>query len=181
MSYIKPIDRNHADAAVSGTLDALKAKLGKLPNLFLTLAHTPVALNTYVQLADIAAKGKLNAKQREQIALTVGEANACDYCLAAHSTIGGLVGLKPEQIAAAREAHAENPRDDAVLKLARSIIDNRGHVPTAELDAFKAAGFSDSDVLEVLVSVVLNIFTNYANHIARTDVDFPLVAQRQAA
>jgi len=180
MSYIQPIDRNNADAAVSATLDALKAKLGKLPNLFLTLAHTPVALNAYVQLADVTATGKLNARQREQIALAVGEANACDYCLAAHSAIGGLVGLKPEQIAAARAAKSDNPRDAAVLKLARSIIDNRGHVPTAQLDAFKAAGFADADVLEVLVSVVLNIFTNYTNHIARTDVDFPLAARLAA-
>ncbi len=180
MSYIKPIDRQQADASVSPTLDALKAKLGKLPNLFLTLAHTPVALNAYVQLADVAGGGKLTARQREQIALAVGEANACEYCLAAHSTIGKLVGLTPGQIAEAREGRAEAPRDAALLQLARSIIAHRGHVPTAELDAFKAAGFGDGDILEVLVSVVLNIYTNYANHIARTEVDFPATAKKAA-
>jgi uncharacterized peroxidase-related enzyme len=179
MSYIQPIDRSQADASVNATLDAIKAKLGKVPNLFLTLAHTPVALNAYVQLADVAGHGKLTAKQREQIALTVGEANDCGYCLAAHSAIGKLVGLNPAQIAAAREAQADSARDAALLKLARSIIDNRGHVPTAELDTFKAVGFSDADVLEVLVNVVLNIYTNYTNHIARTQIDFP--AAKQAA
>ena len=180
MSYIKPIDRNNADASVAGTLDAIKAKLGKVPNLFLTLAHTPVALNTYVQLAEVTAKSKLNLKQREQIALAVGEANSCDYCLSAHSLTGGMAGLKPAQIEAARRATAENPRDAAILKLARSIVDNRGHVPTSELDEFKAAGFNDADVLEVLVSVVQNIFTNYANHIAGTEIDFPVAAKLAA-
>jgi uncharacterized peroxidase-related enzyme len=180
MSYIKPIDRSHADSSINGTLDAINAKLGGVPNLFLTLAHAPVALNAYVQLADVAAKGKLNAKQREQIALAVGEANDCGYCLAAHSAIGKLVGLTPVQIVAAREAKAETARDAALLQLARSIVGNRGHVPTVELDAFKAAGFADADVLEVLVNVLLNIYTNYTNHIARTEIDFP-AAERLAA
>ena len=181
MSYIKPIDRNHADSAVSGTLDAIQTKLGRVPNLFLTMAHTPVALNAYVRLADEVGHGKLSAKQREQIALAVGEANACDYCIAAHSAIGGLIGLSPAQIAAARAGRSESAKDAALLRLARSIVDNRGHVPTAELDAFKSVGFADADVLEVLVTVVLNIYTNYTNHIARTEVDFPVVDKRQAA
>jgi uncharacterized peroxidase-related enzyme len=176
MSYIRPADRNQLDASVNTTLDAIKAKLGKVPNLFATLAHSPVALNAYVQLSDIAGHGKLNGKQREQIALAVGEANNCDYCLAAHSAIGGMVGLKPAQIAAAREGRADTARDTALLQLSRSIVANQGRVPTGELDAFKAAGLADADVLEVLVSVVLNIYTNYANHIARTAVDFPSAA-----
>jgi uncharacterized peroxidase-related enzyme len=181
MSHIQPIERSQADASIGGTLDAIKSKLGKVPNLFLTMAQAPVALNAYVQLADVAGHGKLNAKQREQIALAVGDANGCDYCLAAHSAIGKMVGLNPAQIAAARNAHSESARDAALLKLARSIVDNRGNVPTAELDAFKAAGFSDGDILEVLVNVVLNIYTNYTNHIARTVVDFPAAESRQAA
>lgn len=180
MSYIQPIDRANAAADVAPTLDAIKAKLGKLPNLFLTLAHTPVALNAYVGLSDVAARGTLSAKQREQIALAVGEANGCDYCLAAHSAIGAKVGLTPAQIAQARSAQADAPRDAALLALAQSFIANRGHVPTSELDAFKAAGFGDAQVLEVLVSVVLNIFTNYTNHVARTEIDFPVAAKRAA-
>jgi uncharacterized peroxidase-related enzyme len=180
MSYIQPIDRNHADSSINVTLDAIKAKLGKVPNLFLTLANTPVALNAYGQLADVVGRGKLNAKQREQIALAVGEANSCDYCLAAHSAIGGMVGLKSPQIAAAREARADGAADTAILQLARGIVEHRGKVPTGDLDAFKAVGFSDGDVLEVLVNVVLNIYTNYANHIARTEVDFPAATQLAA-
>ena len=180
MSYIKPLDRSQTDSATGATLDAIKSKLGKVPNMFLTLAHAPVALDTYMQLADLTAKGTLTAKQREQIALAVGEANDCGYCLAAHSAIGAMVGLKPEQVAAARAARADSPRDTALLQLARSIVSNRGHVPTAELDAFKAAGFSDANILEVLVNTLLNIYTNYTNHLARTDVDFPVAARLAA-
>lgn len=181
MSYIPTINPDQADASTRATLDAFKAKLGVVPNMFLTMARTPVALNAYVQLANVAGSGALNAKQREQIALAVGDANACDYCLAAHSAIGSMVGLKPEQIAQARAAHAENTKDRALLQLAKRIVETRGHVPTAELDAFKQQGFSDATILEVLVNVVLNIYTNYTNHIARTEIDFPAAPQALAA
>jgi uncharacterized peroxidase-related enzyme len=181
MSYIPTVQPAQTDAATRATLDAFKAKLGSTPNMFLTMAQTPVALNAYVQLADVTAHGTLNAKQREQIALAVGDANACDYCLAAHSAIGTMVGLKPEQIAQARAAHAESAKDRALLQLAKRIVETRGRVPTVELDAFKAAGHGDATILEVLVNVVLNIYTNYTNHIAGTEIDFPAAPRALAA
>ena len=180
MPYIKPIDRNHADAATGATLDAVKAKLGVLPNMFRTFAHSSVALDAYMQLSSVAAGGRLDARQSELIALAVGEANDCGYCVAAHSVIGKGAGLTSAQIDLARGARAESPRDDAIVRLAHAIVRHRGHVPEADLDAFKAAGFGDGDILEVLVSVVLNIYTNYTNHIARTELDFPAAAKRAA-
>lgn len=180
MAYIKPLERHQVDAATGATLDAVQAKLGVLPNMFRTFAHSPVALNAYMQLSGAAAAGQLNARQREQIALAVGEANDCGYCVAAHSALGKGAGLSPAQIELARDAQAEQPRDAALLRLASAIVHDRGHVPTAELDEFKAAGFGDGDVLEVLVNVVLNVYTNYTNHLARTDIDFPVATKRAA-
>ena len=173
MSYLPALPRTAVDAATGAKLDAVQAKLGVLPNMFKVFANAPVALDAYLQLSDLAARSRLDARQRERIALAVGEANGCDYCVAAHVAIGRMVGLSPAQLAQARQAKAETPRDDALLALARRIVDTRGHVPTAELDAFKAAGFDDAAILEVLLSVVLNVFTNYTNHLAGTELDFP--------
>ncbi|MBA8886597.1 putative peroxidase-related enzyme [Dokdonella fugitiva] len=181
MSYIPALPRNAVAPAVGASLDAVQKKLGVLPNMFRTFAHTPVALNAYLQLAEVAASGRFDAKQRELIALAVGDRNGCDYCLAAHGAIGRMVGLAPGEIAAARAASATRAGDAAVLALAQRIVDARGHVPTAELDAFKAAGFDDAAILEVLVNVVLNIYTNYTNHLARTDIDFPAAPAAHAA
>jgi len=180
MAYIRPLERNQVDAATGATLDAVKAKLGVLPNMFRTFAHSPVALNAYMQLSSLAAGGKLSARQREQIALAVGESNDCGYCVAAHTVLGQGAGLTAAQVELARGAQAENSRDAALLKLAQAIVLHRGHVPTATLEAFKAAGFSDGDILEVLVTVMLNIYTNYTNHIADTDLDFPAAAKLAA-
>ncbi len=181
MSYIPALPREAASPAIAASLDAVQKKLGALPNMFRTFAHTPVALNAYLQLSEVAGSGTLTAKQREQIALIVGESNDCGYCIAAHGAIGKLVGLTPTQIAQARYAQGDNARDTAMLTLARRIVDTRGHVPTAELDAFKAAGFDDAAILEVLVNVVLNIYTNYTNHLARTEIDFPVMPKALAA
>lgn len=154
-------------------LDAVHAKLGLVPNMFRTLAHSPVALDAYMQLSALTADGKFDARQRERIALAVGDANGCGYCVVAHAAIGQGAGLSPTQIAQARGGGAETPRDAALLTQARGIVDTRGRVPVAELDAFKAAGFDDAAILEVLVNVVLNLFTNYTNHLAATEIDFP--------
>lgn len=181
MSYIPALPRDAVPAAIGVSLDAVQKKLGVLPNMFRVFAHTKVALDAYLQLADVASRGRFDARQREQIALAVGDANDCGYCVAAHAAIGGMVGLSPEQIARARQAQAEQPRDTALLQLARRIVDTRGHVPTAELDRFKAAGFDDAAILEVLVNVVLNLYTNYTNHLARTKIDFPAAPSLQAA
>lgn len=180
MSYIPALSHESVDTETRAKLDAVQKKLGVVPNMLRTFAHTPVALDAYLQLSGIAGGGKLDARQREQIALVVGEGNDCGYCLAAHTAIGGMLGLNREQMIAARNAQSTNARDAAVLRLARRIVDNRGHVPVAELDAFKAAGFDDAAILEVLVNVVLNVYTNYTNHIARTEIDFPAAPSASA-
>ena len=174
MPTISPRNRSDVDSATAAILNQLQAKLGSVPNMFLTLAHSPVALNAYVKLADVAGAGKLSAKQREQIALTVGEGNQCTYCVAAHGAIGKMVGLNTNEISQARSGTSVDAKTQAALTLAAQIVERRGRLGAAELASFKAAGFADADVLEVLVNVVLNIFTNYTNHIAGTEVDFPL-------
>jgi uncharacterized peroxidase-related enzyme len=181
MSYIPALPRDAVSPAIGSSLDAVQKKLGVLPNMFRVFAHSKVALDAYLQLADIASRGQFDARQRERIALAVGSANDCGYCVAAHGAIGRMVGLEPDQIARAREAQAEQPRDAALLQLARRIIEARGHVPVAELDRFKAAGFDDAAILELLVNVVLNLYTNYTNHLARTEIDFPEAPSLQAA
>lgn len=181
MSYIPALSRDAVAPAVASRLDAVQKKLGVLPNMFRTFAHTPVALNAYLQLSEVASSGRLDARQREQIALAVGESNACGYCVAAHGTIGAKVGLSATQIANARDAKGDDASDTALLVLARRIVETRGHVPTAELDAFKSAGHDDAAILEVLVNVVLNIYTNYTNHLARTEIDFPVSGRPIAA
>jgi uncharacterized peroxidase-related enzyme len=178
---IHPIDVAAATGDTAKALAAVKAKLGSVPNMFATLAHAPAALHFYLQASESLGRGSFSAKQRELIALAVADANACGYCLAAHTAIGGLVGLKAPEMEAAREGKATITRDAALVTLARRIVVTRGILAAEELAHARAAGLSDADILETVAVVAVNIFTNYVNHIAGTEVDFPAVPVGKAA
>ena len=176
MPRIPPLTDEAASDQARPLLEAVEQKLGKAPNLFRTLAHSPASLQSYLGQSEALAGGGLSAQDRERIALAVGQANGCDYCLAAHTTIGGMVGLSAEAIEDARRGTSTEPKQAALLSFTTQIVQARGNVDSAELAAFKAHGWSDGDAIEVVANVSLNILTNYTNHLAQTEVDFPAAA-----
>lgn len=178
---IAPLDPASADPAVAATLAVVKAKLGVVPNLFRTFARAPAALNGYLAFSDALSGGRLDAGRREIVALAVGQANSCAYCLAAHSLIGKGAGLSEADIRAARAGASADAADAALAVFARQLTERRGVVDDADLAAFKRAGFDDGHVLEVVALVALNTLTNYTNHVAGTIVDFPAVPLEIAA
>lgn len=181
MPVIAPLDPASATGATAEALAAAKRKLGRIPNLFTTLARSPAALQAYFKLGEALEAGAFTAKQRELIALSVAEANGCGYCLAAHTAVGGMVGLGPAEMDAARAGRGVDARDEALVALARRIVEARGNLDAAEVAGWKSRGLSDADILETLAVVVLNVLTNYTNHIAGTVIDFPQVPVRKAA
>jgi len=176
MQRIAAVNPAMAEGKAKQLLEGVKAKIGMTPNLMKTLATGPAALEAYLNFGAALATGNLDAKFREQIALVVAQANSCEYCLSAHSAIGKMVGLKPEEIATSREAHSADAKRDAGLQFVQALVVQRGMVSDQALAHVKAAGFSDGDIAEIVANVAVNIFTNYFNHVARTDVDFPRVA-----
>lgn len=176
MSRITALDPALATGQTAELFTAVKSKLGVVPNLMRTFGHSPAVLNAYLGYSGALAAGVLPAKVREQIALTVAEANACDYCLAAHSLIGKGAGLSPAAITDARRGQAAEAKTDALLKFAAAVVETRGVVSDEALAAVRSAGASEAEVVEVVAHVALNILTNYTNHVAQTVVDFPKAA-----
>jgi len=122
-----------------------------------------------------ASKGRLDAKTREAIALTVSEIDACDYCLSAHSILGKGAGLSEGDLDAAREAKANDARLAATLVFARTITEKRGCVSDQDVAAVRRAGLGDAEILDVVANIALSTFTNYLNEVAKTEIDFPVV------
>jgi len=174
MSRIQPLDPEKAQGKAQELLAAIKgSKSGRVSNIMKTMAHSPVALQAYLGLSGAFAEAKLPLKVREQIALAVGEDNQCYYCVSAHSAIGKHVGLTPEEIEGGRRAKSPDPKTDAILKFAKKLSANRGHITDAEWAEVRKAGCSDEEALEIVTAVSLNLFTNYINHVAGTAIDFP--------
>jgi len=175
MSRIQPVSYEESTGKTKQLLDAVRAKLGVVPNMMKTMAQSPAVLEAYLNFSGALGGGRLEARLREQIALLSAEANGCGYCASAHTAIGKMVGLGEDAILAARRGDAADARTDAALKFARTVIANRGEVSDADLQAVRGAGFSEGEVGEIVANVALNIFTNYFNEIAKTDIDFPRV------
>lgn len=176
MARIQPVDLNQTTGPVAATLDGVKAKIGVVPNLFATFAHAPAALNGYLAFTDALTRGRLTAAQRETLALAIGQANSCQYCLSAHTLLAKGAGLDAAAIRNARQGQANDPLTDALARLAVSIVQQRGVLSDEDLEQARAAGVDDGLIVEVIANVALNTLTNYTNHIAATDIDFPVVA-----
>ena len=173
MSRLPLIDPAIATGPAKSLLDAVGKKLGLVPNMTRAMANSPAVLQAYLDFGAALGGAKLNARVRELIALAVGEVNGCPYCLAAHTAIGGSLGLSREDLLAARQAASGDARTAGLLAFARALVLQRGLVSDADLRAVRAAGVSDAEIAEVVAVVALNVLTNWFNHVAQTPVDFP--------
>jgi uncharacterized peroxidase-related enzyme len=168
--------------ASRASLTAVARSLGSVPNLFRVVGNSPAALKGYLGLSAAVAASTLGAQTQERLALVVAETNGCNYCLAAHSYLGRNVAkLDDAEIAANRNGSSIDPKAAAAVRFAAQVVEARGHVTDEQLAAVKAAGFDDAAVVEIVLTVALNTFTNYINEVAGTEIDFPAVAARRLA
>jgi uncharacterized peroxidase-related enzyme len=181
MSRLPAIQTETASPKAKQLLEAVKAKLTITPNMTRVMANSPAVLEGYLAFSGALNGGDLPAKLREEIALEVGEQNACQYCVSAHTAIGKLTGLTDTEIEQAREGRSSSAKHTAALTFARQVVANKGQITDLEFEAVRQAGFSSGEIAEIVAQVALNIFTNYFNTAAQVDVDFPKVALKRAA
>lgn len=181
MSRIAIPTREDAPAKSQPLPDAVEKQLGIVPNLFRLVGTSPAALEGYLGLNSALGR-TLDAKTRERIALAIAQANGCDYCLSAHTYLGlNLAKIDEAEIALNRGGHSGDAKADAAVTFARKVLDARGSVSDADIAEVRLAGFSETQVIEIVANVALNVLTNYINNVAETDIDFPVVLASQAA
>lgn len=177
-----PATIEDAPAATRPLLQAVNKQLGMIPNMFRLISTSPAALEGYLGLSGALAKGKLPPATRERIALAVAEINGCDYCLSAHTYLGkNLARLDDAEITANRHGASNDPKADAAVRFAAKVARERGQVGEDALRAVRLAGYDDGQVIEIILHVALNTWTNYLNQVAGTEIDFPVVTARKAA
>jgi len=181
VSRLPAIQTETANGKTKQMLEAVQSKLKMTPNMTRVMANSSAILEAYLSFSGALAGGSLPARLREEIALTVGEQNACQYCVSAHTAIGKLTGLTDTDIEQARDARSSSAKAAAALAFAQKVLARKGQVTDADFEAVRQAGFGEGEIAEIIAHVALNIFTNYFNLAAATDVDFPKVSLRQAA
>lgn len=173
MSRVKPVTPEEAKGEVKEIYQSLQKNMGKVFNIFQNMGNSAVTLKGFLALSDAVNHTTLPPKLREQIALIVGQSNHCNYCLSAHSTIAKGCGLNDQDILNARHGESSNARDQAILKFAKQVVENRGNVSNQDVASLKAAGVNDTEFVEIILTIFLNMFTNYFNLITDPKVDFP--------
>lgn len=170
-----PATIEDAPAASRPILEGYKKSLGSVPNIFRLVAHSPAGLTGYSELAAALEKGALDAQTRECIAIAIAGINGCSYCLAAHTYVGRqYFKLDDREIAANRSGTSLDKKAAAAVKFAVCAARERGHVSDEDIKEIRAAGYSEGEVVEIVLHVALNTFTNLMNEVARTEIDFPV-------
>ncbi|MGF1553369.1 MAG: carboxymuconolactone decarboxylase family protein [Paracoccaceae bacterium] len=171
-----PATIDEAPYAAQGLLRGVEKTLGSTPNMFRLIANSPAGLEGYLGLNGALAKGGLDPATRERIALAVAEINGCGYCLAAHSALGRRARLSDAEIAANRRGGSTDAKAEAAVRFAALLVRERGQVDAEAVEAVRAAGYADGEIVEIVLHVALNTLTNYVNEALGTEVDFPAAA-----
>lgn len=181
MSRIHVVTNETANAEQQALLDAVQAQLGMVPNFLKVFANSPSALRAFLGLHGIAGEGSLDLQTRERIAVALAQQNSCEYCLSAHTAIGRHAGLSGEEMDANRAGSSQDAKAAVAVRFARSLVEHKGEVTTAELLEVRNAGYSDADIVEIITHVGMNILTNILGKASRIEIDFPKVALQRAA
>jgi uncharacterized peroxidase-related enzyme len=182
MTRIKPVDPSKAQGKTRELLEAVKKQMGTVPNIFKGFAHSPATLAFYLAQSQALASGSLDPKLREQIAVAMAGANGCDYCASAHTFLGKKAGVSAAELTDNLDGRSADERTGAALRFVTAVVEARGQVDDGELQRVRQAGFSEAEIVEMIAHVGMNLFTNYFNNVAHTEVDFPRVdAMRNAS
>ncbi|MGM0507481.1 MAG: carboxymuconolactone decarboxylase family protein [Bacteroidota bacterium] len=160
--------------------DDLEEKVGFVPNIYATYAHSSTAPARYLTFSN--SESSLNNREKEAINLVTSQVNGCAYCLAAHTKIGGMNGFTEEQTLEIRQGQALfDPKLHAVVSLAQTVALNRGKLSDSDLEAFFDAGHDKEKLVDVIVQVGEKSITNLLHNVTQIPVDFPEAPELDSA
>jgi uncharacterized peroxidase-related enzyme len=181
MSRIMIPTREEAPAESQAILSNVDKMLGFVPNLQRLMSISPNALAGWAGLMGSLSK-TLDLKTRDGIALAVSEADACEYCLAAHSYISANIAkIPPDEISLNRLGRSGDPKRQAAVAFAKALIEKQGKVSDTEFAAVKDAGWTDANIIEIIALTAQFLLTNFMNNAIQTPIDFPAVEPAKTA
>ncbi len=176
MSRLRPVEASEVEGVVGETLTSLPI------NIFKAMANNPIVMEGFLALnTAVGESTELNGAEKEAVMLRTAQRNSCDYCVAAHTKIAEGHGVSGDAAVDFRRGMGGTSREKAILSFTDAVIDKRGSIDNADLDAFRDAGFNDAAVVEVVGLITVMAFTNTFNHVNATVVDFPTVQEVAAS
>lgn len=168
--------KDKADQKTESSFALLNKKLGRVPNIYKAMAASPAVLEGHLAFSGALSKGVLTAAEKEHIALALAGFNHCEYCASAHTMLAAKAGIEKTEIANNLKSKSSSAKVESLIHFCLLVLEKKGNVSDLELQAIRAAGFSDEAIVEIIATICLNLFTNYFNNVAATEIDFPLVS-----
>ncbi|MTH17706.1 carboxymuconolactone decarboxylase family protein [Flavobacterium sp. LC2016-01] len=157
--------------------EAITKKIGKVPNLYATIGYSANALKGFLEFEEAFSHGTFSAKEREGINLVVSQVNHCNYCLAAHTMLAGMKGYNTDEILGLRKGSSDDSKFQTALQLAKSMAENKGEADASFKDAFFDAGYTETDLIDLVGIVTVRTFTNYVYALTEIPIDFPKASE----
>lgn len=176
MKHLNIPTRDEVASKAQQIFDDFKNKMDMVPNLYAVIGHSANALETYLSFSNGQAEGSFNAREREAINLAVSQTNQCNYCLAAHTAIGKMNDFDDDDIMQLRDGSITDEKLRILSRLATSITENRGSADPDLVDAFFAAGYDKTALVDLVAQVADKTFSNYIGRLTNVTVDFPEAA-----
>lgn len=173
MQRLNSVDPQAAQGRTKELLDTVQQAFGMIPNTARVMANSPAVLDSFLAFSTAMRAVKIGEKLHNQVKLNTSQTNSCDYCTSILCAVAPSAGLSADDILAGRTGKSEDRRTDAALKFAEAVLESRGKVSNQQLSDVRKAGFGDTEIVEIVASVVLGCFTNFLNNAADTELDIP--------
>ncbi|MFL9831706.1 carboxymuconolactone decarboxylase family protein [Flavobacterium sp. ST-87] len=175
MKTISVPEKEQLSFGAQSILESVEKKMGKIPNLYATIGYSSSALKSMLETeAALSHDSSFTAKEREAINLIVSQVNQCDYCLAAHTTLAKMRGFTEDETIEIRKGNSDDPKLNAIIKLAQSIAGHKGNAGNGALENFFNTGYDEKALIELTALIALRSFTNYVFANTQIPIDFPL-------
>jgi AhpD family alkylhydroperoxidase len=161
-----------APEASKPSLNGLAQAFGMVPNIAGAIAGSPKLINGLVGVFQQVHGGTFPEAQIQVLLLTNAVTNGCAWAVAFHTFLGLKEGLSEADVQAIRTRRL--PQDSkfaALSQLARTLIDKRGRLDDQDIASFTAAGFEQSQVLDVILVVAASTMTNYSGSVANLPLE----------
>lgn len=171
---LEAVDVAAANERQKPILEGVIKGMGAVPNMYANMVTSPGLLETYLHGYDVFRKESgFTPVEQEVVFLTISYLNACDYCMAAHSVIADKMSKVPEDVTnAIRDGRKiEDDKLEALSAFTKELFTTRGRPSAAAAQQFLDAGYTERQVLEIILALAVKTLSNYSNHVFGTEVD----------
>lgn len=169
-----PVDDEHGPEAGRALLAEAQQRMGMIPNMYRGMANAPALLATYRDgYARFREQSGFTPAEQEVVFLSISRENGCNYCVGAHSFLADHVSGVARAVTDAIRGDGEIPdaRLSVLSRFTRHLVASRGWPQPLHARAFLDAGYTETQVLHLVLAIAVKTMSNYTNHLLATPLD----------